>query len=184
MSHVVQLLDAHATRSQAGALCELLIDGVEGGASVGFVQPMSAAKAQAFWHGVAESVGRGETLLLVARDHDGRIDGTVQLVLATKENQPHRADVSKLLVHRRARRHGLGALLMREAEAQAHRIGRTVLVLDTATPEAERLYRREGWTLCGTIPDFALMPDRSLCATSIFYKRLGQASAAEGERSP
>lgn len=172
MSLALQQLDAEATRAHMPALCDLLMDCVAGGASVGFVQPMSLAKAQRFWEGVAASVGRGETVLLVARDGDGRIAGTVQLVLATKENQPHRADVSKLLVHRRARRLGVGALLMREAETVARRIGRTVLVLDTATPEAERLYRREGWSLCGTIPDYALMPDGSRCGTTIFFKRL------------
>ncbi|MET0332739.1 MAG: GNAT family N-acetyltransferase [Rhizobacter sp.] len=172
MSLVVQALDAAATQAHAAALCELLVDCVEGGASVGFVSPMSIAKAEVFWRGVGESVARGETVLLVARDGEGRIEGTVQLVLATKENQPHRADVSKLLVHRRARGRGVGALLMREAEAHARRIGRTVLVLDTATPEAERLYQREGWSLCGTIPDYALMPDGVLCATTIFFKRL------------
>ena len=172
MSVVLQQLDADATRAHVPALCDLLMDCVAGGASVGFVQPMSVAKAQRFWEGVADAVARGETVLLVARDGDGRIAGTVQLVLAMKENQPHRADVSKLLVHRRARRLGVGAQLMREAEAVARRIGRTVLVLDTATPEAERLYVREGWSLCGTIPDYALMPDGSLCGTTIFFKRL------------
>jgi GNAT superfamily N-acetyltransferase len=176
MSLVVQALDADATRAHAAALGELLVDCVESGASVGFVQPITLAKVQGFWLGVGDAVERGETVLLVARNSEGRIDGTVQLVLAMKENQPHRADVSKLLVHRRARRQGVGALLMREAEAHARRIGRTVLVLDTATPDAARLYRREGWELCGTIPDYALMPDRSLCATTIFFKRLGEAS--------
>lgn len=172
MGLAVQQLDAEATRAHMPALCDLLMDCVAGGASVGFVQPMSLAKAQRFWDGVAASVAREETVLLVARDGDGGIAGTVQLVLALKENQPHRADVSKLLVHRRARRLGVGALLMREAEAAARRIGRTVLVLDTSTPEAERLYEREGWSRCGTIPDYALMPDGSLCGTTIFFKRL------------
>lgn len=172
MSLALQQLDAEATRAHMPALCDLLMDCVAGGASVGFVQPMSLAKAQRFWEGVASAVARAETVLLVARDGDGRVAGTVQLVLATKENQPHRADVSKLLVHRRARRLGVGAQLMRAAEAAALRIGRTVLVLDTATPEAERLYRREGWSLCGTIPDYALMPDGSRCGTTIFFKRL------------
>lgn len=178
MSLVLQQFDAEATRAHAHALCDLLMDCVAGGASVGFVQPMSVAKAQRFWDGVAAAVARDETVLLVARDGDGRIAGSVQLVLAMKENQPHRADVSKLLVHRRARRLGVGAQLMREAEAVARRIGRTVLVLDTATPEAGRLYEREGWSVCGTIPDYALMPDGALCATTIYYKRLATSPAA------
>jgi GNAT superfamily N-acetyltransferase len=174
----VQQLDAEAARAESAALCELLVDCVEGGASVGFVLPMSTAKAQPYWRGVADAVASGDTLLLVARDGNGHIRGTVQLVLATKENQLHRADVSKLLVHRRARGLGVGALLMREVESLARRIGRTVLVLDTATPEAERLYRREGWALCGTIPDYALMPDGSLCAATFYYKRLATSPAA------
>jgi GNAT superfamily N-acetyltransferase len=181
MSLVLQPFDAEATRAHAPALCDLLMDCVAGGASVGFLQPMSVAKAQRFWDGVADAVARAETVLLVARDGDGRIAGSVQLVLATKENQPHRADVSKLLVHRRTRRLGVGATLMREVEAVARRIGRTLLVLDTATPEAERLYQREGWARCGTIPDYALMPDGALCATTIFFKRL--AAGASGSAS-
>lgn len=178
MGLVLQQFDAQAARAHAHALCDLLMDCVAGGASVGFVQPMSVAKAQHFWEGVAAAVARDETVLLVARDGDGRVAGSVQLVLATKENQPHRADVSKLLVHRRARRLGVGAQLMREAEVVARRIGRTVLVLDTATPEAERLYEREGWQRCGSIPDYALMPDGALCATTIYYKRLATSPAA------
>ncbi|HEY0820669.1 MAG TPA: GNAT family N-acetyltransferase [Rhizobacter sp.] len=178
MSLAVQVFDAEATRAHVAPLCDLLMDCVAGGASVGFVQPMSVAKAQRFWDGVADAVARAEIVLLVARDGDGRIAGSVQLVLALKENQPHRADVSKLLVHRRARRLGVGALLMREVEAAARRIGRTLLVLDTATPEAERLYAREGWARCGTIPDYALMPDGAPCATTFYYKKLTASPAA------
>ncbi len=172
MNPVVQTLDAAAARAHLPALCELLIDSVDGGASVGFVHPMTAAKAQHYWAGVADAVARGETVLLVARNGDGLVAGTVQLVPALKENQPHRADVSKLLVHRRARRLGVGAQLMREVEAMARRMGRTVLVLDTATPEAERLYAREGWSRCGSIPDYALMPDGSRCGTTLYFKKL------------
>lgn len=174
---VVQRLDAGAARAELPALCDLLLDSVEGGASVGFVFPMTMAKAQAFWQDVFGGVQAGGRMLFVVRDARGAIEGSVQLVPAEKENQPHRADISKLLVHRRARRRGLGAVLMRAAEAAALQAGRTVLVLDTATPEAERLYRREGWQLCGVIPDYALMPDGSLCATSYFYKRLTSRAA-------
>jgi|SRR5688572_19943960 GNAT superfamily N-acetyltransferase len=173
----VHRLDAAAARTELPALCELLLDSVEGGASVGFVLPMTMAKAQDFWHEVIGAVQAGQRQLFVARGAGGAIEGTVQLVPAEKENQPHRADISKLLVHRRARRGGVGARLMRAAEAAAWQAGRTVLVLDTATPEAERLYRREGWQLCGVIPDYALMPDGSLCATSYFYKRLTSRAA-------
>lgn len=172
----IEPLDAHAAGAEREALCELLADCVEGGASVGFVLPMTAAKARAFWDEVIDGLHRQDRFLLVARDAEGRIAGSVQLLPAQKENQPHRADIAKLLVHRRARRHGVGAQLMREAEALAWRVGRTVLVLDTATPEAERLYRRQGWQLCGAIPDYALMPDGSRCATTYFYKRLDTAA--------
>ena len=174
---VVQALDADAARAELSALCDVLLDSVDGGASVGFVLPMTMAKARAFWEEVFDDLQAGGRMLFIAHNAEGAIDGTVQLVPAGKENQPHRADISKLLVHRRARRRGVGALLMRAAEAAALQAGRTVLVLDTATPEAERLYRREGWQLCGVIPDYALMPDGSLCATSYFYKRLTSRAA-------
>jgi ribosomal protein S18 acetylase RimI-like enzyme len=96
----------------------------------------------------------------------------VQLTLAQLENQPHRADLSKLLVHRRARRHGLGAALMRAAEATARDCGKTLLVLDTATDAAERLYRRLGWTRVGAIPGYALLPQGGLCDTTVYYRSL------------
>jgi GNAT superfamily N-acetyltransferase len=168
----VQPLSAAQARAEIEALCELLIDSVAGGASVGFLAPLAEPKALAFWEGVIASVAQGECLLLVARNPVGRIDGTVQVVLAQKENQPHRAEVSKLLVHRRARRHGLGAALMQAAEAAALAAGRSLLVLDTATPEAERLYERQGWQLCGRIPGYALMPDGAPCGTTLYYKAI------------
>jgi GNAT superfamily N-acetyltransferase len=168
---LVHEMDAAAGRDEIGALCALLIDCVEGGASVGFVLPMGEAKARAFWNATLEAVQAGEQHLLVARVA-GAIAGTVLVQPALKENQPHRADIAKLLVQRRARRHGLGARLMAAAEAKALQLGRTVLVLDTATPEAERLYRRAGWRECGSIPDYALMPDGRFCATTYFYKQL------------
>lgn len=163
-------LDAPA---DLAALAEVLIDCVAGGASVSFMQPLSPHKAQAYWQGVAASVAVAERALFVARDSAGGIVGTVQLVLSQPENQPHRADISKLLVQRQARRHGLGAQLMQAAEQYAHAQGKTTLVLDTATGGgAENLYRCLGWQLCGQIPDFALSPDGGLCATTIFYKKL------------
>jgi GNAT superfamily N-acetyltransferase len=156
---------------EVAALCEVLIDCVEGGASVGFMLPMTAEKAERFWRGVAESLSRGERALFVAEDGDG-IAGTIQVVYASMENQTHRADVSKTLVHRRGRNRGIGAALLVAAERHAAEVGRTVLVLDTATPEAERLYVRHGWQRTGDIPDYALLPDGAPCATTIFYKRL------------
>ena len=153
-------------------LCELLIDCVDGGASVSFMHPLQPATAAAFWQRVAQGVALGERALLVARDAQG-ICGTVQLVLDQPENQPHRADLSKMLVHRRARRQGLGAALMREAEAVARRCGKSLLVLDTVTGgDAERLYAKLGWQRVGVIPDYALWPRGGLCATTVFYRPL------------
>jgi len=123
---------------------------------------------------VARAVGCGERVLLAARDATGAICGTVQLVPAPQENQPHRAEVSKLLGHRGARRGGAGALLMREVERAALALGRTLLTLDTATPEADRLYQRLGWTLAGPIPGYALNPDGSRCETRFYWKELGE----------
>ncbi len=156
---------------EAQALAELLIDCVEGGASVSFMHPLAMPKALAFWRRVADDVAAGGRLLLVAEDASG-IVGTVQLVLDLPENQPHRADVSKMLVHRRARRLGLGAALMRAAEDAARERGLSLLVLDTASSEAARLYARMGWQLSGVIPGFALLPQGGLCATSYFYRQL------------
>ncbi len=154
------------------ALAELLIDCVSGGASVSFMHPLSHSDARAFWRRVADDVGRGERALLVAEDADG-IVGSVQLVLAQPPNQPHRADLAKMLVHRRARRQGLGEALMREAEALAVQCGKTLLVLDTvAGSDAERLYARLGWCSVGRIPGYALLPQGGLCDTHYFYRRL------------
>ena len=156
---------------QLDGLADVLIDCVEGGASVSFMHPLSRAKALAFWRRVADDVESGARALLVAEDDNGII-GTVQLVLDQPENQPHRADLSKMLVHRRARRLGVGAALMRAAEDTARTVGKTLLVLDTAGDEAQRLYVRAGWTLVGIIPDYALLPHGGLCGTSIYYRNL------------
>jgi len=156
------------------ALGEVLMDCVEGGASVGFMSPLSQARAQSFWRIVAEDVAAGRRKLLIAEDSTTRgVLGTVHLVLAQPDNQAHRADVSKMLVHRKARRRGIGASLMREVEGEARALGKTLLVLDTVTgSDAERLYGRLGWTKVGVIPDFALWPDGRPCATTYFYKPL------------
>lgn len=154
-------------------LSDVLIDCVEGGASVSFMPPMTRAKAEAFWRCTCASVARRERVLLVAQDESGRIVGTVQVIWAQPENQPHRGDVAKMLVHRRVRRRGVGAALLAEAERNALKAGRTLLVLDTLEGgDAERLYTRHGWQRCGQIPDYALWPDGTLCATTIFFKSL------------
>ena len=153
-------------------LSDVLIDCVEGGASVSFMLPMSRPKAEAFWRTVAASVARGERLVLVAEDDAGVIVGSAQVILAQPENQPHRADLAKMLVHRRARRRGIGAALLAAAERSALSAGKTLLVLDTASGDAERLYARQGWQRCGQIPNYALWPDGTPCATTIFFKFL------------
>jgi len=155
-------------------LSNVLIDCVEGGASVSFMLPMTRAKAEAFWRDMAASAARGERVVLAAQDATGTIVGTVQIILAQPENQPHRADLAKMLVHRRARRQGIGAALLAAAEQSALDAGKTLLVLDTASGEAERVYMRGGWQRCGTIPDYALWPEGGLCATTFFYKSLGR----------
>lgn len=153
------------------ALAGVLIDCVAGGASVSFMHPLPMAAAANFWRRVAQDAEAGDRILIVAEDDSGII-GTVQVVLAQPENQPHRGDISKMLVHRRARRRGVGESLMRAAEDAARRAGKTLLVLDTASGDAERLYQRCGWTLAGVIPDYALLPHGGLCATSFYYRRL------------
>jgi len=153
-------------------LSDVLIDCVEGGASVSFMLPMSRPKAEAFWRTVAASVARGERLVLAAEDDAGVIVGSVQVILAQPENQPHRGDLAKMLVHRRARRRGIGAALLAAAERSALSVGKTLLVLDTASGDAERLYARQGWKRCGQIPNYALWPDGTPCATTTYFKLL------------
>ena len=156
----------------AEALADVLVDCVEGGASVSFMWPLPRDKALAFWRGVAEGVARDERALLIAEDAAGAILGTVQLILAQPENQPHRADVAKMLVHRRARRQGIAQRLMAAVDEVARAEGKTVLVLDTVTGgDAERLYARAGWQRVGVVPNYALMPDGAFCGTTFFTKQ-------------
>lgn len=169
----VRSLSAREAGESVPDLSGILIDCVEGGDSIGFMAPLAREKADAFWSGVAEDVEAGGRILLVAEDKaGGEIVGTVQVVLGQPENQPHRADLAKTLVHRRARRRGLGAALMRAAEDAARVAGRTLLVLDTASDDAERLYERLGWTRVGQVPGYALFPDGRPCDTTIFYKTI------------
>lgn len=157
--------------AQIEGLVDVLIDCVEGGASVSFMWPLTRERARAFWQRVARGVASAERVLVIAEDAEG-VCGTVQLILDQPENQPHRADLAKMLVHRRARRRGLGAALMRAAEAAARDCGKTLLVLDTASDDAERLYEREGWVRVGVIPGYALLPHGGPCATTYFYRNL------------
>jgi GNAT superfamily N-acetyltransferase len=157
---------------QIDELASVLIDCVEGGASVSFMLPLARDRAVAFWRRVAQGVAAGERVLLIAEDAQG-LCGTVQLVLDQPENQPHRADLAKMLVHRRARRQGLGAALMRAAEATARECGKTLLVLDAVTDgDAARLYERLGWVRVGVIPGYALWPSGGLCDTTVYYRNL------------
>lgn len=171
LAYRVRPLDALAERD-IDALGRLLIDCVEGGASVSFMLPMTSDKAARFWRRVGEDLAQRRLAVLVAEDAAGEIIGTVQLLLDQPENQPHRGAIAKMLVHRCARRLGIGAALLAAAEALALARGRSLLVLDTAGGDAERLYRRHGWQFCGEIPDYALWPGGGLCATRIFYKLL------------
>ena len=152
-------------------LADVLLDCVDGDASVSFMHPLTRERARSFWRQVGDGVAAGDRVLLVAADDRG-LCGTVQLVFPSSENQPHRADVAKMLVHRRARRKGLGAALMRGAEAAARAAGRTLLVLDTASEDAKRLYERMGWVRVGTVPDYALLPRGGYCDTVFYYRKL------------
>ena len=165
-------LGADETRAAVPALAAVLLDCVQGGASVSFMADMTRDEAEAFWRGVAEAAAADGRAVLVAEDDAGLL-GVVEVIPAGAPNQPHRADIAKMLVHRRARRRGVGEALMRAAEAAARDMGKTLLTLDTVTGGvAERLYARLGWVAVGSIPDFALMPDGEPCATTVFYKAL------------
>ena len=154
------------------ALAEVLVDCVEGGASVGFMAPLARATAESFFGKAIEGVRLGERILLTAFI-DSHLVGTVQIVTATPPNQPHRADVAKLLVLRSARGQGVAARLMEQVEEASRAAGKSLLVLDTVTGGvAEHLYLRLGWTAAGVIPRYALFPDGAWCDTTIFWKRL------------
>lgn len=169
----IRRLGANEAAASAEALAEVLIDCVHGGASVSFMAPLPHDKALAFWRGVAEGVARNERVLLVAESADEGIVGTVQLITAMPDNQPHRADVAKMLVHRKARRQGVAQRLMAALDDAARSEGKSVLVLDTVTGgDAERLYERAGWQRVGTVPRYALMPDGAFCGTTFFFKHI------------
>ena len=154
------------------ALARVLHDCVENGASVSFMHPFALDDARAYFEDLLEEIDAGTRILLAAFDR-GELVGAVQVVHAWPPNQPHRADVTKLLVHSRARGRGIGRLLMEAAEEAAIEDGKTLLVLDTVSgSSADRLYRRLGWTEVGEIPEFALYPDGTPCPTTVFYKPL------------
>jgi GNAT superfamily N-acetyltransferase len=176
MADGIRITPAANTPAVAEALADVLLDCVEGGASIGFMLPLTREKAVAFWQRMLAAADRGERVLLIATDEaSGTIVGTVSVVLDMPDNQPHRADVAKMQVHRSARRRGVGEALMRAAEAEALNAGRTLLVLDTVTDSAaDRLYTRLGWVRVGEIPGFALWPTGGPCPTTFFYRQLGK----------
>ena len=167
---IIELEDTEA-EARLPELTSIVIDAVEGGASVSFMMPFIHTEALAYWHGIVPAVASGRVLLAALLD--GQAVGTVQLCLATPPNQPHRAEVAKLLVHRTARGHGIGRALMERLEDVARRHSRMLLTLDTLTGGvAEQLIFSLGYVLAGIIPKYARLPSGSLKDTSIFYKQL------------
>ncbi|MEE1753895.1 GNAT family N-acetyltransferase [Streptomyces sp. SP18CS02] len=183
-THAIVLLTAGQIRDRAGdGLAALLVDAVDGGASVGFLAPLEAAEAAAWWRAVADESERGDREVWACAGHDGRLSGVITLVRPSLPNQRHRAEISKLLVHRDARGRGLGRRLLAAAERAAADEGRTLLVLDTETGSAaEGLYRRAGWTRGGTIPGYALDPAGVPRPTTYYYKPLDPGAAGAGAR--
>jgi GNAT superfamily N-acetyltransferase len=152
-------------------LARLLVDAIDSGAGVSFLAGLGEDEAAAWWRSIIAS-SSDRAVILVARDAEG-IVGSVQLQPAWAPNQPHRADVAKLIVHRRARRQGIAHALMASLERAASENGFTLLLLDTCKGyEAERLYASTGWVRVGEVPGFAFNPDGSLCDTVFFYKQL------------
>lgn len=173
MSVVIREIDGAEALARAGELADVLRDCVEGGASVGFMLPLAEGRPEAFWRRVAAGVAAGERHLFVAEDRAGHICGTLSLVTDMPDNQPHRADVSKMLVHRRMRRQGVAEQLLLALEARARELGKTTLVLDTVTgSDASRVYERTGWQKAGDIPNYALMPDSVSCSTTYYFRLL------------
>jgi len=168
----VRRLGAGDARDHVDALAAVLVDCVEGGASVSYMAPFTHDDARRAFEGWLAEAEQGRRLILAAFVN-GELIGTVQFILALPPNQPHRGEIAKLLVHRLARRRGIARLLMEHAEREARAEGKTLLVLDTVTGDpAERLYQRLGWTTVGVIPGYALYPDGRPCDTTVFFKVL------------
>ena len=172
MASVHIRLASDLTDSELRGLAAVLIDCVAGGDSVGFMLPLSHERALSFWERVREHLRANRRAVLLAESEAGEVVGTVQLIFASADNQPHRADLAKMLVRRDARRSGVGAALLTAAERQAKACGRTVLVLDTASDAARRLYERCGWQRVGDVPGYALWPEGGMCATTFYYRVL------------
>jgi GNAT superfamily N-acetyltransferase len=168
----VRRLAAGEVRAHLDGLAAVLADCVEGGASVSYMAPFSHEQARDAFEAFGAEVEMGRRVILAAFAEDELV-GTVQLNLATPPNQPHRAEIAKLLVRRSARKRGVAQRLMERAEREALAEGKTLLVLDTVTgDDAERLYERLGWTRVGVIPGYALYPNGRPCDTTVFWKAL------------
>ncbi len=173
MRVTIEASSAEAAAPDLPALSALLTDAVESGASIGFLPPLAAGEADAYWRTVVAALREGARVLLVARDAAGALVGSAQLELATRPNARHRVEVTKVMVHTKARRQGVGRALMRAAEEHARRLGRTTLVLDTRCGDhAERLYADGGWTLAGVIPKYARSANGRLDPSAFYYKLL------------
>jgi ribosomal protein S18 acetylase RimI-like enzyme len=172
MSDQIRVQAVEGDTKYISALANVLVDCVEGGASVGFMQPLNLQRAEDYWARMIESEARGERAIFAAQDGAGFVVGTVQVLLHMPENQPHRGEIMKMLVKRSARRQGIANALMDRAETEALTAGKTLLVLDTASSDAERLYERRGWTKVGAIPEYAFLPDGGKVATTIYFKNL------------
>ena len=154
-------------------LAALLMDAVESGASIGYMMPYAPADIHAYWQSVAIAVKSGSKWLLIARLGDGSLVGTAQIEPAGKANGRHRAEVQKVIVTSRLRKHGIGTKLMTEVDAYARAKQRTLLLLDTRANDAgERLYTACGWTCFGVVPAYAFSPDGSIEGTAFYYKHL------------
>ena len=169
----VERLTAEAAAAAVGELADVLAECVEAGASVSFMAPFDRAEGVAHFEAAAAEAAAGRRILFAAYDDSGRAVGTVQVLLAMPPNQPHRGEIAKLLVRPSARGQGIARQLMERAEAEAIAEGKTLLLLDTASDVAERLYERLGWTRLGVVPGFALLPDGAPCDTTFFWKRIG-----------
>lgn len=169
----VRALSSEEARRRVPELAVILLECVEGGASVSFMPDLNQAEAERFYHGCVDKLAQGNRALLGAFD-EGRLVGTVQVVFDMPPNQPHRGEIAKLLVRPGARGQGLAKSLMKEAERIALENGKSLLVLDTVTGSpADALYESLGWTRLGSIPNFALYPNGEFCAATYFYKHLG-----------
>jgi GNAT superfamily N-acetyltransferase len=169
-NETIDRLDSPAAQAAVDELAALIVDAVDGGASVGFLRPLAEADARNWAEGLALDIESDRAIALVAR-RDGNVQGTVQLRFSTYPNGRHRGEVAKLMVRRSGRGQGVGTRLMEAIEHVAKEAGLRTLILDTETgSDAERLYRTLGWTPAGVIPEFAASPNGGLRSTSFFYR--------------